>query len=167
VERGFLEKFTVMEDNMRNLRMTKLWSAIFFSITTCYAGLSGAHDIAATMDPNNNVASFTGYAQLTCFDEGGLPDYLEVNIKDLSPPVDNLLVNLQVIKGERAINISDQISGDADPSPTVILQGGGGVYLMLVNKTGPGARSFQISYHCKAANGAHTGTQVNKVFQFQ
>jgi hypothetical protein len=148
--------------------MTKLWSAIFFVMAYNYAVMSHADEVLATMDPNGNVASFTGYAQLTCFDDGGgLPDYLEVNIKDLSPPVDNLLVNLQVIKGERAINISDQVSGDANPSPSVILQGGGGVYLMMVNKTGPGARAFQLVYHCKAANGTHTGTQINKVYQFQ
>ena len=121
------------------------------------------------MDPNGSVASFTGYAWVTCSsDESGtIPtDYLEASIKDTSAPVENLLVNLQLIKGDRAISISDPIAGDANPSPLVILQGGNGVYLMLVNKTGAGARSFEVDYHCKASNGVHTGTDI-KVNQFQ
>ncbi|SFE54338.1 hypothetical protein [Nitrosomonas sp. Nm166] len=154
---------------MWNVKIQRFLQVIFIMITTSYAGLSSAHSAGAVMDPNGTVASFTGYALITCTsDESGtIPtDYLEASIKDTSAPVENLLTNLQLIKGDRAISISDPIAGDANPSPIVILQGGNGVYLILVNKTGAGVRSFEVDYHCKAANGVHTGTDI-RVNQFQ
>jgi len=155
-------------DKMWNVKVQKFLQVIFIMTATGYVASSNAHDAAAEMDPNGNVASFTGYAQVTCFDDGNGPaDYLEATIEDTSKVlVENLLVNLQLIKGERAISISDPIAGDGNPSPIVILQGGNGVYLILVNKTGAGARSFGVDYHCKTANGTHTGTDI-KVNQFQ
>ncbi|MBX3617083.1 hypothetical protein [Nitrosomonas sp.] len=132
-----------------------------------YAGLGSAHDAGATMDPSGTVAAFTGYALVTCFDDGNGPaDYLVASVRDLSSPEDKLLVNLQIIKGNRAINTTDPVSGDADYSPEVKVHGGNGVYLLLVNKTKAGVRSFAVSYHCMTASNAHTGTDIT-VQQFE
>ena len=43
---------------------------IFFVVSLGYAGVSSAHEAGATMDPNGNVAGFTGYALVTCFNDG-------------------------------------------------------------------------------------------------
>ena len=51
-------------------------------------------------------------------------------------------------------------------SPEVSVAGGDGAYLLLVNKTGPGPRSFIVSYHCMTIDNAHTGTDI-RVNQFQ
>ncbi|MBX9896233.1 MAG: hypothetical protein K2Y09_13850 [Nitrosomonas sp.] len=148
--------------------LKKLSISIFMlAYTIGYAQLSGADEGGAVLDPTGTVRNFTGYAQITCFDNGNGPaDYLEADIIDLSAPVEHLLVNLLLLKGDRAISVSDTVSGDANPSPSIILQGGNGVYLLVVNKTDVGARQFVVDYHCKTATGIHTGTDIN-VKQFE
>ncbi|MDO8895291.1 MAG: hypothetical protein Q7J23_06960 [Nitrosomonas sp.] len=152
---------------MQYMFFDKILRIIFCAAALGYAGVSSAHDAGATMDPNGNVASFTGYARVTCFDDGNGPaDYLMASIKDTSLPQDNLLVNLQIIKGDQAISTTDPVSGDGNFSPTVSVHGGNGVYLLLVNKTAAGARSFLVSYHCVTASEVHTGTDIS-VKQFE
>ncbi len=143
---------------------TLLISALTFS------GLSSAHEAGATMDPAGTSASFTGFAVVSCTNEGNLPtSYLEASIKDNDLPQDNLLINLQVFhlgSGiNRAVNTTDPISGDDQFSPTVKVEAGNGTYYLIVNKTGVGPRSFTVTYHCKAADGTHTPTDIG-VYQF-
>ena len=139
---------------------------IFTVITLGYAGLSGAHDAGATMDPDGTTASFTGYALVTCIDDVGVTDRLVASIKDTSPPQDKLFVSLQIIKGNRADSTTDPVSGDGNFSPEAKVQGGSGVYQILVNKTIAGARSFLVSYHCMTADNVHTATEIT-VKQFE
>ena len=139
---------------------------IFTVITLGYAGLSGAHDAGATMDPDGTTASFTGYALVTCIDDVGVTDRLVASIKDTSPPQDKLFVSLQIIKGNRADSTTDPVSGDGNFSPEAKVQGGSGVYQILVNKTIAGARSFLVSYHCMTASNEHTATEIT-VKQFE
>ena len=141
----------------------KAVAAVFSLTMLSYASGSAAHDAGATMDPNGNVAAFTGYALVTC---SGGSDNLVASIKDTSPSKDNLLVNLQIIKGNHAINTTDPVPGDGNFSPEVRVHGGDGVYQLLVNKTKAGARSFIVSYHCISANGVHTDTDIT-VQQFE
>ncbi|PTQ77483.1 hypothetical protein C8R26_108131 [Nitrosomonas oligotropha] len=138
----------------------------FAMITLGFASVSGAHEAGATMDPNGTVASFTGYALVTCIDDVGVTDRLVASIKDTSPPQDNLLVSLQIIKGSRAASTTDPVSGDGNFSPEARVQGGSGVYQILVNKTIAGARSFIVSYHCMTADNVHTATEIT-VRQFE
>lgn len=146
---------------MRNKIFQKAIIALFCAVTLSHASVSSAHDAGATMDPNGSVAAFTGYALVTCFDDGNGPaDNLVASIKDTSAPQDNLLVNLQIIKGNHAISTTDPVSGDGNFSPEVRVHGGNGVYQLLVNKTKAGARSFIVSYHCITASNAHTGTDI-------
>lgn len=146
---------------MSHIFLKKTLAGIVSAMMLGHAGLSSAHDAGATMDPSGTVAAFTGYALVTCFDDGNGPaDHLIASVKDLSPPQDKLLVNLQIIKGNRAINTTDPVSGDANYSPEVKVHGGNGVYLLLVNKTKAGLRSFAVSYHCMTANNTHTGTDI-------
>lgn len=154
---------------MQHMFFNKILRIVLCTASLGYASISGAHSGGATMDPSNSVRSFTGFALITCFDDGNGPaDNLIANIKDTSAPHSNLLVNLQVIspKRDRAISITDTVSGDAEPSPWVTLHGGNGSYLLLVNKTDAGARSFVIDYHCITASGVHTGTDIT-VKQFE
>ena len=153
---------------MRSLFFVTMLRVFFFIAVLGIAKIGYAHDAGATMDANGNVASFTGFALVSCTNTGNIPtDHLVASIRDTSPPQDNLLVNLQIIKGNRAINTTDTVSGDANFSPEVQVQGGNGSYLLLVNKTGVGARSFIVSYHCMAADGiTHTDTDI-LVYQFE
>jgi hypothetical protein len=146
---------------MQHMFFDKIVKIIFFVVSLGYVAVSSAHDAGATMDPNGNVANFTGYALVTCFNDGnGDADHLTASIKDSSPQQDNLLVNLQIIKGSHANSTTDPVSGDGNSSPAVSVHGGNGVYFLLVNKTAAGARSFLVSYHCMTASEVHTGTDI-------
>lgn len=146
---------------MLHTSFKKTLAGMILTAALGYTSLCSAHDAGATMDPSGTVAAFTGYALVTCFDDGNGPaDHLVASVKDLSPLQDKLLVNLQIIKGNRAINTTDPVSGDANYSPEVRVHGGNGVYLLLVNKTKAGVRSFAVSYHCMTANNLHTGTDI-------
>ncbi|WP_394808607.1 hypothetical protein [Nitrosomonas sp.] len=148
---------------MQHKFFDKVVKAVFLVVALGYFGISSADDAGATMDPNGNVASFTGYALVTCTDDGNGPaDHLVASIQDTSPPQDNLLVNLQIIKGNLANSTTDPVSGDGKYSPEARVHGGEGVYQLLVNKTGEGARSFLVSYHCQTNDTPpiHTGTTI-------
>jgi len=120
-----------------------------------------AHSAKAVLDPGGDKATFTGLARVTCFDDGSGPAaYLMARVRDNSPPVAGLLVNLQLLKGSQAISISDTVSGDAQYSDFAALPGGNGVYTMLLNKTRAGARSFELEWHCMTAADLHTGTDI-------
>lgn len=152
---------------MWNVRIQKFLQVVLMMITTGYAALSGAHGGSATLDPGGVSQTFTGLAQITCSSTGNEPtDHLLARIRDNSPPVPGLLVNLQIYKGNKAISITDTVSGDAQFSPFVPLQGGNGVYYIMVNKTNVGQREFDLEWHCTAASGTHTETDIG-VLQFQ
>ncbi|SDG96644.1 hypothetical protein [Nitrosomonas sp. Nm132] len=131
-------------------------------VTTGYAAICGAHGGGAVLDPAGNKATFTALARVTCFDESGVgpADYLAVKIRDNSPPVPGMFVSLQLLKGSKAINITDTTPGDAHFSPEVTLRGGNGTYFMMANKTMAGARNFEVEWHCKTVNNEHTGTDL-------
>ncbi len=151
---------------MQYLSIKRNLVSVFIICTVGYAGICGAHTAGATLDANNTIRSFTGQAFVTCFDDGNGPaDNIIVRIRDLSAPIPGLLTNIQVYKGNKSNSISDTISGDADFSPFITLQNGGGVYWILVNKTDIGARNFEVEYHCNTLNGVHTGTDIG-VTQF-
>lgn len=157
---------------MQSILFVKISRVIFFVAALGYVCVSSAHEAGATMDPNGTVAGFAGFALVTCTNDGNVPtSFLEASVTDTSLPQDNLLVNLQIIHVggniNRAISTTDPVSGDAKPSPPVRVEGGNGTYLLLVNKTAVGARSFIVTYHCKAADGVtHTDTDI-LVYQFE
>ncbi|MDR4513978.1 hypothetical protein [Nitrosomonas sp.] len=143
--------------------------SISLFITLCllsYAASSSAHGGGATMDAAGISRTFTAVVLVTCFDDGNGPaENLIARVRDNSPPESGLLVNLQLFKGNKAVSITDTVSGDADYSPYVTLHGGPGVYFMIINKTDAGARSVDAEWHCNTVDGIHTGTEIS-VSQF-
>jgi len=137
----------------------KVTAGIFLCLGFAPAVFS--HGGGASMDGAGNKASFTALARLTCFDDGtGNAAYLVARVRDNSPPVAGLMVNMQLLKGTRAISITDPTSGDAEYSPYVMLSGGNGVYTLLLNKTAAGVRAFDLEWHCMTADNLHTGTDI-------
>lgn len=147
-----------MAKNLSNL--PKILVAASIIITTCYAATISAHGGGAMLDPAGNKATFTALARVTCFDDGGPADHLVAKIRDNSPPIPGMFVSLQLLKGSKAISVTDTTPGDAQFSEQVSLQGGNGVYLMMVNKTIAGTRDFEVEWHCMTANQVHTGTDI-------
>lgn len=147
-------------DKLGNRRGWAL-SCVFLPVMGLLSPLASGHSGSGMMDPEGNRESFTGLARITCFDDGnGVPEMLVARIRDSSEPVDRLLVSVQILKGTRAINISDNISGDADYSPFISLSGGQGTYYVIINKTAAGSRLVDLEFHCLAADTAHTGTDI-------
>ncbi len=141
--------------------LQKILTLASIILTTGYAATISAHGGGAVLDPAGNKATFTALARVTCFDDGyGQPDYLAAKIRDNSPPVPGMFVSLQLLKGSKAISITDITPGDANFSPEVTLQGGNGTYYMMADKTMAGARNFEVEWHCKTATGVHTGTDL-------
>lgn len=141
--------------------------AIAIFVTAVHAELSSADGGGATMDAAGISSTFTGLATVTCKSDGSIAtDYLIAQIRDHSPPVNGLLVNLQLLKGNKAISTTDNLSGDSGYSDSVSLRGGNGTYYMMVNKTDVGERTFDIVYHCMSDSGAHTVTEIG-VLQFE
>ena len=73
------------------------------------------------------------------------------------------LVAVQGQKGILATNSTDATDADATPSPAVVLNGGAGVYDVLVYKTAAGSESYTLTFHCLTGpdgTGDHTGTSL-------
>ncbi len=152
---------------MKLISFTKALIATSFFSAILFSTLAHAHTAGATLGADGTNASATALAAITCFDDGnGEPAGLFIQIKDLSNPVPGLLISAQLYKGSQATNITDTISGDAEFSAGVQLDGGAGVYWLIVNKTNAGPRAFEIIWHCMTASHVHTGTDI-LVRQFQ
>ncbi len=143
--------------------------ALLLLLGLCTAPFASAHTARAMMDPLGIRATFTALARVTCFDDGnGPPAALQVRLRDNSPPVPGLLVSIQLLKGRQAISYTDTTPGDADYTFPLQLEGGAGVYTMMINKTAAGPRDIDIEWHCvtaehdhqKGHDSGHTGTEI-------
>lgn len=148
-----------MAKNHPFLQKLLIMTSIF--VMTGYVATASAHGGGAMLDPDGNKATFTALARVTCYDDGnGSADYITAKIRDNSPAIPGMFVSLQLLKGSRAISVTDTTPGDAQFSEQVTLQGGNGVYYMMANKTIAGARNFEVEWHCMTANHVHTGTDI-------
>ena len=130
-------------------------------VSCVFSTIAYAHSAGATTDAADNNANATILAAITCFDDGnGEPFGLFAQVKDLSEPVEGLLISIQLYKGLKAISDTDTISDDADYSEGIQLDAGPGVYQILVNKTDIGPRRFDVIWHCMTEEHVHTGTDI-------
>jgi hypothetical protein len=110
-----------------------------------------------------SAASATDYYQIVCSDDGsGPPVSLALQLQDASP-AGTPLVSAQVQRGSQVANTTDPVDADAAAGPVVAINGGGGAYEVLVNKTSAGAEAYVLTFHCLTGpdgTGIHTGTDV-------
>lgn len=138
--------------------------AALLALPLCGTALPAlAHSYVFTL---GEAAGATHYFGVICSTDGGYETdhlYLQLQTQTASAP----LVSAQVIKGSVATNITDTISGDANPSAVSRTRGGNGLYQVLINKAGAGAVTFTVNAHCLDATGTqHTGTD-GVVYQYQ
>jgi hypothetical protein len=106
------------------------------------------------------AASATDYYQVTCTDDGsGTPASLVVQLEDAAPAAAPKL-SVQVQKGSKVANATDAADADGAASPSVAVDGGPGVYEVLVDKSGAGSESYVLTFHCLTGTGAHAGTDI-------
>ncbi|WP_373508828.1 hypothetical protein [Thiocapsa sp.] len=143
-----------------NKYTTAIIAAAMVTLGT-YSGSLLAHGASAVMDSQGNDSAFTGLARVTCFNDGnGDTADLIARVRDNSAPVFGLYLTVHLLKGTRAIHVTDNFPGDAQYSPFISLPGGNGVYQMMLTKTQAGARAFDLEWHCMTAGNIHTGTDI-------
>lgn len=106
-------------------------------------------------------AQATDVWQVTCSADAvlGNSDHLVAQVWDKTPASTNILT-LVMQKGTAAVTTVDLVAGDGSLSPQVQVNGGNGVYTLLVSHTQSGNKIYNIEYHCQNANGDHTPTTV-------
>ena len=103
------------------------------------ADLAPAHDQGGSL---GTTASATDYYEISCFDDGsGAPGSLQLRILDSSPG-SLPQVSVQIQRGLSLASVSDEITPDIVPSPWIYSNEGAGVYHVLVDKTGTGAKVY-------------------------
>ncbi len=132
-------------------------------VTVGKTGLVVAHSGGGYIDVNGNNAGATDLAQVNCT---GDTAYLFGQIKDMSPPVNGLLLSFHIYKGIQMATSTDTVSGDGNYSEGIKLKGGPGAYYISATKTNAGARLFDVIWHCMSANDDHTQTDIT-VLQMQ
>lgn len=124
------------------------------------SGRAAAHDQSGSL---GSSASATDYYEISCFDDGtGPPGSLEVRIRD-SAPGSLPQVSVQVQRGLSLASVSDEITPDVVPSPSIYSNEGAGVYFVLVDKSGAGTKFYQLTYHCWTGpdgSGVHAGSAL-------
>lgn len=126
-----------------------------------HTGVALAHQGGDVLDAAGNNESATNLATVTCFDDGNGPaEHLIMQLRDVSPSVPGLLTSLHIYKGRQITTITDNVSGDANYTQAVRLNGGNGVYYVSISHTQAGQRFYELIWHCETSGGAHTGTDA-------
>ncbi len=142
--------------------------ALGFAATLCFwalmlLGLARGVSAHTQSGALGDAASATDYYQVTCSNDGtGAPASLSMQVQDAAPPAAPL-VSVQVRKALVIANTTDPADGDAGLSPIVHVNGGAGVYDVLVDKSGAGAETYTLTFHCMTGpngTGTHTGTGI-------
>jgi hypothetical protein len=115
-------------------------------------------------DSLGSAASATDFYQVTCSDDGsGPPASLFAQVRD-EGPVSPPWVSVQLHRGSLLASSSDPIDGDTESSPSITVNGGPGVYDVLVDKSGAGSENYTLTFHCMTGpdgTGVHTGTAIS------
>lgn len=124
---------------------------------------ASAHSLNGTLGAD---AAATDVIETVCFDNGsGAPQSLVVQVRDNAPGAAPQL-SVQAQRGGQLVNSTDTTNADAVYSPAVAVNGGSGAYDVLVDKTGAGAKSYSVNYHCYTGpdgTGVHAGTNATVV----
>jgi hypothetical protein len=137
-----------------------LTSGLVSGIGMAAASEASAHSQSGSL---GTAASATDYYEVTCYNDGqGQPGSLVVQIRDASPGAAPS-VHAQVHRGLSLKSVSDDLVGDIQPSVQIYLNEGAGVYAVLVDKSGAGAKFYDLTYHCWTGpngTGVHTGSSL-------
>jgi hypothetical protein len=140
----------------------RVGAAALCALVAGAAGSAAAHTQTGSLGAE---AAATDYYEVTCSDDGsGPPASLILQVTDTGAAGDPL-VSVQGHKGSLLTSSTDPTDDEATPaaSPLVFVNGGAGVYEVLVDKSGAGAETYTLTYHCHTGangGGVHTGTSI-------
>jgi hypothetical protein len=119
-------------------------------------------DSASAHTLNNGLGSSSSATDawaITCLPGSPAPQSLALRIRDLTPGA-LPQISIQLQRGTQLTNASDTTAPDAVWSPSVALNLGAGEYVVLIDKTGAGSKSYSVEYHCRAGLDG-TGVETN------
>jgi hypothetical protein len=135
------------------------WLALAALLAALAPARASAHTLGETLGADD--AGATDSFQVICSNDGsGAPQSLFVQVRD-DPPASAALVSVQVQRGSLLANSTDPAEGDTTASPGVSVNGGAGVYDVLVDKSAADAEAYTLTFHCMTGlngTGVHTGT---------
>src|SRR5262249_18847162 len=119
------------------------------------AGIALSHTQNGSLDTPSTA---NDYYHVTCSNDGrGAPQSLVFQIQNTGPLAAPVMA--LVSRGNAAISATDLVAGDGG-SPLTFLNGGSGVFDVLVPKTADGASNYTFGYDCMTGtngNGSPTG----------
>jgi len=134
------------------------WLALAALLAAFAPARASAHTLGGTLGAD---AGATDYFQIICSDDGsGPPQSLFVQVRD-DAPAGVALISVQAQRGSLLANSTDPLEGDTTASPGVSVNGGSGVYDVLIDKNAAGAEGYTLTFHCMTGpngTGIHTGT---------
>ncbi|ASF46176.1 hypothetical protein [Methylovulum psychrotolerans] len=142
-----------MRNKIEKTFFNTLLLCAFFAQTnlTMAASLNGAL---------GNASSATDYYRITCGTNSFGDTYkLNVALADVAP-VAAPIISIQVIKGALGKNTYDTNDGDTVYSSAAIVQGGNGIYQVIIDKTSAGVENYTLKYNCQNSAGATTDTSI-------
>jgi len=135
------------------------WLALVALLAAFAPARASAHTLTGTLHTD---AGATDYFQIICSDDGsGPPQSLFVQVRDDPPANAAALISVQAHRGSLLVNSTDPVEGDTTPSPGVSVNGGSGVYDVLIDESAAGDEGYTLTFHCMTGpdgTGVHTGT---------
>lgn len=154
--------------NTMNKIMRNILTALLPLMALGQAGAALAHDQSGFLAA---AASSVDYYLVQCYNDGsGNAAHLYSQVINYTTGASVPKVSVQLLwtgtpvtANNIASNSTDPINGDAINSPAILQQGGNGYFYMAVNKTGAGAVTYDVTYHCQTADLVHTGTNITQL----
>ena len=136
--------------------------ALSFLLSAGQAGVVLGHSAVGSL---SNKKSATDAYSVTCSNEEGgdtATFRLAARVRD-ERPARKPKVSVTIAKGGTAVRVTDKKDGDRRHSPWAYVDGGNGVYRMLVTKSRKGRERFSVEFHCQGPSSSgfiHTGSSV-------
>lgn len=118
---------------------------------------ANAHDKSGTLGDN---ASATDIFTVGCGEKTSHV-YFELFASLPKGSPSNLKVSAELLGGKDTITVTDESSIDTLKSRGVYVETSS--LIIFLNKNMAGKANFAIQYHCEAASGDHTDTEINQI----
>ncbi|CAB1275102.1 hypothetical protein [Candidatus Nitrosacidococcus tergens] len=137
------------------------WNRIVILFTLGVTTQVIAHDQTGTLGED---AAASDYFLVQCSsDQGGATGKLELSIYDGTTTQGGGKISAVGVFNETVATASDPNRLDDQPGAKAAVIGSNGAYNVFVHKLKNGVKNYKLTYHCKSAEGGHTGTALQTI----
>lgn len=137
--------------------MKKMKYAALLVVTLFFPFTANAHDQSGLL---GDSASATDIFSVSCGNNTHQV-YFELYASLPKGSPSDLQVSAELLGGKGTITVTDESSVDNLKSRGVNVESSS--LIILVNKNKAGKANFAMQYHCEAASGDHTETEINQI----